>query len=284
MQQCIETAAFVFTESSNERQLQPTASITGDRASEPTLTNRLTGGRLPKRAPTMSLSRDRSVPTASKTGDHLLTPLLLSEEPSSKFDERIFAHFAQQLARPYHPTGNDRRATLKLRNEGYSFGEIIAAIDEAFARGDLPKRFAYCARIVRDRPPVRPPVPSSSPNSPDPVVAHQSLPPEVERFVKLFAKGDETELRRQFEIMAETCDSAARKEGMLGWTWLHQALTRSLGKAEPLTYASAILRNWVAQGAKADLRSESAAPVPQARPRYQQTISTLIRWDDAIDA
>jgi hypothetical protein len=284
MQQRVQTATFIFTGISMETQPQPTSSITGDRVFELAPTNPLTGGRLPERAPTLSLSGDRSLPTASNTGGHLLTPLLLSEEQSLKFDEKIFAHFATRLTRPYSPTGNDHRATLTLRSEGYSLEEIIAAIDEAFARGVTPKRFAYCARIVRDRPPVRPPVPSSSLNSPDLVVAQPSLPPEVERFVKLLAKGDEDQLRRQFEIMAETCDAAARKEGSLGWTWLQQALTRSLGKANPLTYAGAILRNWATQGSKADPPSESTSPAPRARPVYQRTASTATCWEEAIDA
>jgi hypothetical protein len=246
-------------------------------------TSSQTGSRLRKALPTARITGNRALetaPTASQTGDHLLTHPHLHEERLTFTDEEVFAHFAERKNQPYQATGNDRKALSVLREYGYSLAQIVVVIDEVFERGDNPKRFAYCARIVRDRPPACPPPPLIEPvstpaNAPD-------FPAELEAMLKVFAATDLPNIRRRVKAMADLCDPAARQHDSSGTQWLLNALERSIGKDDPLTYAAAILRSWMATGPDTNVTATSDRNSKQTRTTSKTPAQ--VRWNDAIDA
>ncbi len=246
----------------------------------PTASN--TAGRDVANVPTMSNTGSRGVPTASITGGHLLTSSSPPEHQPSFVDEDAFAHFAKRKGQPYAPTGRDRKALKTLQDTGYSPEQIIAAIDGTFDRGDNPKRFTYCARIVHDRPPARPPAAPTEPTRPPEAVT--VLPPEVEPFVELFADGDLPTVRRCLKAMVDSCDAAARQHEGSGARWVKDALERSVGKDDPLTYAAAILRSWIAYGPDADLRRQRESQPSVTRRTDSKTRRNGPSWNDSIDA
>jgi len=227
----------------------------------PTANN--TGGREAANVPTASVTGSRGAPTASNTGGHLLTSSS-PEQHTSDSDEVVFTHFAARKGQPYAPTGNDRQALIALSEAGYTLAQIIAVIDETFDRGDAPKRFTYCARIVQDRPPARPPA----------------------ALVELIAgaERDRPVVRRRLKVMADSCDGAARQHGVSGAKWVKDALERSLGKDDPLTYAAAILRSWIAHGPEADLRPQREHRESVTGQTHSKACRNGLNWNDSIDA
>jgi hypothetical protein len=248
----------------------------------PTASN--TGGRDAANMPTASITGGRGLPTASKTGGHLLTSSSPPEHQPSFVDEGIFAHFAQRKGQPYAPTGRDRKALKTLQDTGYSLEQIRAVIDETFDRGDHPKRFTYCARIVQDRPPACPPAAPTEPTRPPEAMV--GLPPELESLVELIAETerDQPVVRRRLKVMADSCDGAARQHGASGAKWVKDALERSLGKDDPLTYAAAILRSWSVHGPEADLRLRREPQIPESRRSHSKARRNSSNWNDSIDA
>lgn len=249
----------------------PTASKTGSRRATVQPTTRKIGSRAVE-----------TLPTPSETGGHLLTPPFLPEERQTFTDEEIFARFAQRKHQTYQATGNDRKALSVLRERGYSLAQIVAAINEVFERGDNPKHFTYCARIVRDRPPACPPTSptervSTTANSPE-------FSQELEAMLAIFAEVDLPNARRRLKALADWCDSAARQHDSSGMQWLTKALERSLSKDEPLTYAAAILRSWMATGPDTNERP-TANPRRNAKPtRTSPKVPAETHWSDSIDA
>lgn len=183
-------------------------------------------------------------------------------------------HFAARQGRPASPTGRDRQAVNDLREAGYSLAEILAGIDLAFDRGDQPKRFAYCARIVQDTPPARLPARSlTAPELPaesDPALAPITIPADLAAAVEVYQSTGK-ELRpavvARLRLLADECDAAARQHASTGPDWLVRALQRGLGVADDLLpYAQGVLRNWITSGPTGTRATPHMAPPNSAAP------------------
>ena len=179
-------------------------------------------------------------------------------------DDAVFAHFAARQGRPSSPTGRDRQAVNDLREAGYSLAEILAGIDLAFDRGDQPKRFAYCARIVQDTPPARLPAIPELPAESDHVLTTIDIPADLAAAVEVYQSAGK-ELRpdvlARLRLLADECDAAARQHASTGPEWLAQALQRGLGVADDLLpYAQGVLRNWITSGPTGVRAASRVAP------------------------
>lgn len=185
---------------------------------------------------------------------------------AEKEDETIFTHFAARKNEPtYAPTGRDRQALGELRRAGYAPEQIIAGIDAVFDRGDRPRRFAYCARVIQDQPPAQPAAPAATPALPtDPVT-----PAEWQPLVTLLqsAQRDITpDGLTRLRLIAERADEAARKYQTSGLAWLTEAIQRSIGRADDvLAYAEAIVTSWIEHGPQSDVRPRRTGYQPVAK-------------------
>jgi len=189
-------------------------------------------------------------------------------------DDAVFAHFAARQGRPSSPTGRDRQAVNELREAGYSLAEILAGIDLAFDRGDQPKRFAYCARIVQDTPPARllarslstPELPAES----DQLLAPLAIPADLAAAVEVYqsaGKDLRPDVLARLRLLADECDAAARQHASTGPDWLVQSLQRGLGVADDLLlYAQGVLRNWITSGTMGARAASRVAPANSATP------------------
>ena len=189
-------------------------------------------------------------------------------------DEAVFAHFAARQGRPSSPTGRDRQAVNELREAGYSLAEILAGIDLAFDRGDQPKRFAYCARIVQDTPPARLLARSlSTPEQPaesDQSLTSIAIPADLAEAVEVYQSAGK-ELRpdvvARLRLLADEYDAAARQHASTGPEWLAQALQRGLGIADDLLlYAQGVLRNWITSGPTGARAASRVTPPTSVAP------------------
>jgi hypothetical protein len=82
---------------------------------------------------------------------HLLKDDEDEEEDAAALVERVFAYFAERKGgSDYHPTVKEQVALEKLLADGFTFEQITAGIDAAFARLSRPKYFTHCAAIARD--------------------------------------------------------------------------------------------------------------------------------------
>jgi hypothetical protein len=194
------------------------------------------------------------------------------EEDGAALVGRIFAYFAgRKGGSDYHPTVKEQVALEKLLADGFTFEQIIAGIDAAFARPSRPKHFTHCAAIARDltrlqqesrmpetrnQPEPREPEaleetsqPPAEPPAPVEVIdTHLARAVEVYRSAGREITGD---LLARFRLMATRCDQAAHAVGATGGDWLADALTSALGVARPgnlLNYADAVLSDWIANG------------------------------------
>ena len=211
------------------------------------------------------------------------------EEGTAALVERVFAYFAEgKGGSDYHPTVKEQVALKKLLADGFTFEQIIAGIDVAFARPSRPKHFTHCAAIARDlarlqqdsrmpetrtrpanagSPETREPETlEATPKAPDQLSAETPIQAQLEpvpveviethlaRAIEVYrSAGREItgDLLARFRLMAARCDQAARAAGATGGDWLADALTGALGVARPgnlLNYADAVLSDWIANG------------------------------------
>lgn len=214
------------------------------------------------------------------------------EEDAAALVERVFAYFAERKGGlDYHPTVKEQVALKKLLADSFTFEQIIAGIDAAFARPSRPKHFTHCAAIARDlvrlqqesrmpetrkQPETREPEaleetdqqPAEAPATPVEVIeTHLARAVEVYRSAGREITGD---LLARFRLMATRCDQAAHAVGATGGDWLADALTSALGVARPgnlLNYADAVLSDWIANG-----RSEKPAkPAAKSKTPRRET-------------
>jgi hypothetical protein len=214
------------------------------------------------------------------------------EEDGAALVERVFSYFAERKgSSDYHPTVKEQVALEKLLADCFSFEQIIAGIDAAFARPSRPKHFTHCAAIARDlarlqqesrmletrtQPESREPEtleetdqqPAEPPATPVEVIeTHLARAVEVYRSAGREITGD---LLARFRLMATRCDQAAHAVGATGGDWLADALTSALGVARPgnlLNYADAVLSDWIANG-----RSEKPTkPVTKSKTPRRET-------------
>ena len=199
------------------------------------------------------------------------------EEGTAALVERVFAYFAEgKGGSDYHPTVKEQVALKKLLADGFTFEQIIAGIDAAFARPSRPKHFTHCAAIARDlarlqqesrtpetriQPEPREPealeatlkAPDQQPAEP-PAAPVEVIETQLARAIEVYrSAGREItgDLLARFRLMASRCDQAARAAGATGGDWLADALTSALGVARPnnlLNYADAVLSDWIANG------------------------------------
>ena len=199
------------------------------------------------------------------------------EEGTAALVERVFAYFAEgKGGSDYHPTVKEQVALEKLLADGFTFEQIIAGIDAAFARPSRPKHFTHCAAIARDlarlqqesrtpetriQPEPREPealeatlkAPDQQPAEP-PAAPVEVIETQKARAIEVYrSAGREItgDLLARFRLMASRCDQAARAAGATGGDWLADALTSALGVARPnnlLNYADAVLSDWIANG------------------------------------
>lgn len=208
------------------------------------------------------------------------------EEVGAALVERVFAYFAERKgSSDYHPTVKEQVTLEKLLADGFTFEQIIAGIDAAFARPSRPKYFTHCAAIARDmarlqqesrmpetrnQPETREPEALEDTNQQSagsPVEPVEVIDAQLARAVEVYrSAGREItdDLLARFRLMATRCDPAARAASATGGDWLADALTSGLGVARPsnlLNYADAVLSDWIANG-----RSEKHIK-PAAKPK-----------------
>ncbi len=230
------------------------------------------------RAPTAINQPGRPAPTATKTRGHPeVVDVVVDQDQELDVvfsDDAVFAHFAARQGRPSSPTGRDRQSLHELREAGYSLAEILAGIDLAFDRGDQPKRFAYCARIVQDTPPARllarplatPELPAES----DRLLSSFAIPADLVAVVEVYqsaGKDLRPDVLARLRLLADECDAAARQHASTGADWLAQALQRGLGVADDLLlYAQGVLRNWITSGPTGARATPRVAPPNSTAP------------------
>jgi len=257
----------------------------------PKKSGRLPTGRFKSGTPTRPEKSD-TPPTGPDSRGHLLKDDEDEEEDAAALVERVFAYFAERKgSSDYHPTVKEQVALEKLLADGFTYEQIVAGIDAAFARPSRPKHFTHCAAIARDlvrlqqesrmpetriQPETREPEaleetdqqPAEAPATPVEVIeTHLARAVEVYRSAGREITGD---LLARFRLMASRCDQAARATGATGGDWLADALTGALGVARPgnlLNYADAVLSDWIANG-----RSEKPAkPVTKSKTPRRET-------------
>lgn len=232
--------------------------------------------------------------TAQDLRGHLFKDDEDEEEDAAALVERVFAYFAERKgSSDYHPTVKEQVALEKLLADGFTYEQIIAGIDAAFARPSRPKHFTHCAAIARDlsrlQQESRMPETRNQPETREPEALDQTDQPPAEtpapteviethlaRSVEVYrSAGREitSDLLARFRLMAARCDQAARAAGATGGDWLADALTGALGVARPnnlLNYADKVLSDWIANG-----RSEKPAkPAPKSKtPRRETPVS-----------
>ncbi len=218
-------------------------------------------------------------PTGLDTRGHLLKDDEdEEEEETTTLIERVFGYFAERKGDlDYQPTIKEQAALDKLLADGFTFEQIIAGIEDAFARPSRPRHFTHCAAIARDLarlqqeyrtpetrvwagspdlPESREPealeetgqIPAEAPASAEVIETHLVRAVEVYRSAGREITGD---LLARFRLMAERCNAAAHSAGSTGGDWLAEALISALGVARPgnlLNYADAVLSDWIANG------------------------------------
>jgi hypothetical protein len=204
------------------------------------------------------------------------------EEDAAALAERVFAYFADRKGDDqYHPAVKEQIALDKLLADGFTYEQIIAGIEEAFARPSRPRHFTHCAAITRDLARYQQEPPLSEPRQPDSQNAaalsqSESADDEAQvvidaflaRAVGVYQSADREispDLLARFRLMAGRCDAAARAADSTGADWLAEALTTGLGVAKPgnlLNYAEAVLTDWIANGRSAPV----AKPPRRSRP------------------
>ncbi|MBN2499210.1 MAG: hypothetical protein JXB38_00505 [Anaerolineales bacterium] len=232
-------------------------------------------------------------PTGPDSRGHLLKDDEDEEEDgAATLVERVFVYFAERKGgSDYHPTVKEQLALEKLLTDGFTFEQIIAGVDAAFARPARPKHFTHCAAIARDlarlqqesrmpetrnQPEPREPEaleetdqqPAETPAATVEVIeTHLARAVEVYRSAGREITGD---LLARFRLMVSRCDPAARAAGVTGGDWLADSLTSALGVARPgnlLNYADAVLSDWIANG-----RSEKPAkPATKSKTPRRET-------------
>ena len=265
----------------------------------PKKSGRLPTGRFKSGTPTRPEKSD-TPPTGPDSRGHLLKDDEDEEEDAAALVERVFAYFAERKgSSDYHPTVKEQVALEKLLADGFTYEQIVAGIDAAFARPSRPKHFTHCAAIARDlvrlqqesrmpetriQPETREPEaleetdqqPAEAPATPVKVIeTHLARAVEVYRSAGREITGD---LLARFRLMASRCDQAARATGATGGDWLADALTGALGVARPgnlLNYADAVLSDWIANG-----RSEKPAK-PAAAVKLASLNEKLATLTDA---
>lgn len=266
----------------------PTAQILRDRQST---TQNLRGTPPP---PTAQNMRGRQS-TAQDLRGHLFKDDEDEEEDAATLVERVFAYFAERKgSSDYHPTVKEQVALEKLLADGFTYEQITAGIDAAFARPSRPKHFTHCAAIARDlarlQQESRTPEPRNQPEPREPEALEETDQPSAEtpaapveviethlaRAVEVYrSAGREItgDLLARFRLMAARCDQAARAVGATGGDWLTDALSGALGVARPgnlLNYADAVLSDWIANG-----RSEKPAkPAAKSKTPRRETPAT----------
>ncbi len=243
---------------------------------EPEIAHR--GGSTATVKPPLAPHRGRSgAPNAADPATNVVVDVVVDQdqELDAVFsDDAVFAHFAARQGRPSSPTGRDRQAVSELREAGYSLAEILAGIDLAFDRGDQPKRFAYCARIVQDTPPARllarPLATLEPPAESDQSLSPLAIPADLTAAVEVYQSAGK-DLRpavvARLRLLADECDAAARQHASTGPDWLVQSLQRGLGVADDLLlYAQGVLRNWITSGPTRAHIAPRPAPSNNAAP------------------
>jgi len=213
------------------------------------------------------LNKSGRPPTGLITRGHLLEDE--EEEEGPTLDARILEHFAARRGDPaYQPTAKERTALRKLLADGFSYEQVIAGIDEAFARPAKPRYFTHCAAIARDlarrQQELQSPETRTQPETqtlealPPAEESHGKLPLVIEthlaRAVETYANADREltpDLLARLRLMAARCDPPARAAQSSGGDWLADALSTALGVAKPgnlLNYADAVLNDWIQNG------------------------------------
>jgi hypothetical protein len=230
-------------------------------------------------------------PTAQNLRGHLLEDEEdEEEEETAALAGKIFAYFAHGKGDDhYQPAAKEQAALEKLLADGFTCEEIIAGIDDAFARPNKPRHFTHCAAIARDRvdsirqartqqeipqPETRQPESQNAAalQEPEPVIRENTVVIEapLSRAVEVFqSTGREVtpDLLARFRLMAMRCDTVARSANSTGSDWLADALTAGLGVAKPanlLNYADAVLNDWIANGRNGQI---AKPPQPPRKPK-----------------
>lgn len=235
--------------------------------------------------PIDALAVETPPPTHADSAGHRLTHttqpgLERPREPVNEAQgEEVFRRFAWHKGTSYTPTGRDRQAVQSLLADGYTTEEIIQTIDRVFARGDDPQRFAYCARIVRDLSPARPRSPNSR-SAPPPASSGMAveLPAELQFLAaRLCTRGrSRLDVSQRVRQLREAFEADALRCGERVDEWLASALQLSLDRDDPLSYATAILRQWSANGRRRSAGSLRSAAAGKA-------CATAPAWADAFD-
>jgi hypothetical protein len=272
----------------------------------PNKSGTLPTGRFKSGTPTRP-EKSGTLPTGLDSRGHLLKDDEDEEEDATALGKRVFAYFAERKGgSDYYPTVKEQVALEKLLADGFTFEQIIAGIEAAFARPARPRHFTHCAAIARDlarlqqesrmpetriQPETR--AWAASPGLPEaleePLEAAQQAPDQqpaeasaapvevietgLARAVEVYrSAGREItgDLLARFRWMATRCDPAARATGTTGGDWLADTLTSGLGVARPgnlLNYADAVLSDWIANG-----RSEKQAkPATKSKTPRRET-------------
>lgn len=239
------------------------------------------------------LNKSGTPPTGLITRGHLLEDEEEEEGGPPTPDARILAYFAAHRGDPgYQPTTKELAALRKLLADGFTYEQVIAGIDEAFARPAKPRYFTHCAAIARDL--ARRQQELQSPETrtqPEPQISEALTPAEeshdiaqpgepmlviethLARAAEVYASADRElspDLLARLRLMAARCDPPARAVQSTGGDWLADALSTALGVAKPgnlLNYADAVLNDWIKNG-----RPERQSPAksilkPRSRKR-----------------
>ena len=190
------------------------------------------------------------------------------EEDTASLVERVISFFAECKGDPdYNPALKEQIALEKLISDGFTFNQIVAGIEAAFARPSRPKYFTHCAAITRDM--VRSQQESRTPKTRQPetresealkemdqpcISSVEGIDPQLAPAVEVYRSSGRditNDLLARFRYMAARCDQVACATGASGGEWLAGALTRALGVAHPgslINYADAVLSDWISNG------------------------------------
>jgi hypothetical protein len=240
-------------------------------------------------------------PTGLITRGHLLEDEEDEEDETTALAGKIFAYFAHCKGdEHYQPAAKEQAALEKLLADGFTCEEIIAGIDQAFARPNKPRHFTHCAAIARDRidsirqartqqeipqPETRQPEGQNAAALPEPEKSESSVVIEADlaRAVDVFrSAGREVtpDLLARFRLMAVRCDPAARKAASTGSDWLADAITAGLGVAKSanlLNYADAVLNDWIANGRAGQVNKPARKPRPTPKGKTHSGVHDGIR-------
>ncbi len=190
---------------------------------------------------------------------------------AAPLSDRIFAFFAgcKGLA-TYEPSPKERAALDSLLLDGFTYEQIIAAIESAFERPTKPRYFTLCANIARDqaRTPAGTPQPESRVSNARQSVTDQPaarrgarqepdelhVEPELAQAVEIYCSGGRPlteDVLARLRRMAYRCSQAAQANGETGAAWVAEALELAQGNADPkslLNYADKVLKGWIKSG------------------------------------